>query len=206
MNKIKKLISLYFFKKQWRKNNKHNKTYVKTIFDSSLVEVGKYTYGQIDVLISNKGAKLKIGNYCSIAENVKFLLCVEHLLNCISTYPFNFRLANGVNEATTKGDIVLEDDVWIGYGAIILSGVRIHQGAVVAAGAIVTKDVPPYAIVGGNPAKIIKYRFNESVIQKLLKFDYDKLNQDDVKMNLESLYKEVNEENVDDIIKQFNNI
>lgn len=71
------------------------------------------------------------------------------------------------HEATSKGDIVVKDDVWIGYGSIILSGVHIGQGAVIAAGSVVSHDVPPYAIVGGVPARLIKYRFSEEMTKKL---------------------------------------
>ena len=104
-----------------------------------------------------------IGNYISIAQNVHFLLDVEHFANHISTYPFKVKLLHSQkSESFSKGDIIIDDDVWIGYGATILSGVRIGQGAVVATGAVVTSDVPPYAIVGGVPAKVIKYR-NEKI-------------------------------------------
>lgn len=77
--------------------------------------------------------------------------------------------------AVAKGNIVVEDDVWIGENAIISSGVKIGQGAIVAAGAVVTKDVEPYAIVGGNPAKIIKFRFNENIREKLMKMNLDEI-------------------------------
>jgi serine acetyltransferase len=104
-------------------------------------------------------------------------------------------------EATSKGDIIIKDDVWIGANAIILSGVTIGQGALIGAGAVVTKDVPPYAIVGGNPAKVIKYRFSEKVIKKLLEFDFSKLDQNKIKTNIEALYKNITDENVDDVLK-----
>ncbi len=92
-------------------------------------------------------------------------------------------------EAKTKGDIIVDDDVWIGYGATILSGVHIGQGAVVAAGAVVSKDVPPYAIVGGVPAKVIKYRFNQEMIHELLNVDYSKLTKKMVEEHVGDLYK-----------------
>jgi serine acetyltransferase len=95
------------------------------------------------------------------------------------------------NEAFSKGNIVIDDDVWIGYGVTILSGVHIGQGAVVAAGAVVTKDVPPYAIVGGVPAKIIKYRFSPEIIEELMKIDYSKLEEDDIKNHIDDLYSEI---------------
>ena len=96
----------------------------------------------------------------------------EHSITGIMTYP----LIDDVKiNSRSKGDIIVADDVWIGYGATIMSGVHIGQGAVVAADAVVTKDVPPYAIVGGVPAKVIKYRFEPEMIEELLKVDYSKL-------------------------------
>lgn len=96
-------------------------------------------------------------------------------------------------EAISKGDIIV-DDVWFGGDATIMSGVHIGKGAVIAAGAVVTKDVPPYAIVGGVPAKIIKYRFNENVIKKIIKIDFNKLTIDKVRKNKDLFYQEMTEE------------
>ena len=95
------------------------------------------------------------------------------------------------SERFSKGNIEVDDDVWIGYGATIMSGVHIGQGAVVAAGAVVTKDVAPYAIVGGVPAKIIKYRFPETMIEELLKIDYSKLTEEAIKSHIDELYTEL---------------
>ncbi|MGN9105593.1 DapH/DapD/GlmU-related protein [Oliverpabstia intestinalis] len=92
-------------------------------------------------------------------------------------------------ESFAKGDIRVDDDVWIGYGASIMSGVHIGQGAVVAAGAVVTKDVPPYAIVGGVPAKVIKYRFEPEMIEELLKVDYSELTKEDIEKHIDDLYR-----------------
>ena len=91
-------------------------------------------------------------------------------------------------EGTSKGDIIVADDVWIGYRATILSGVHIGQGAVIAAGAVVTKDVPPYAIVGGVPARVIKYRFPEEMVGELMRIDYSKLTEEMVREHIEDLY------------------
>lgn len=95
------------------------------------------------------------------------------------------------SEEFSKGNIEADDDVWIGYGATIMSGVHIGQGAVVAAGAVVTKDVPPYAIVGGVPAKVIKYRFSEIMIEELLKIDFSKLTEEAIKSHIDELYTEL---------------
>ena len=109
---------------------------------------------------------IQIGNYCSIATEVNFCVGSNHDYRALSTsgaasvpkYEYNF---------TNKGQIIIQNDVWIGHGATIMAGVTVHNGAVIAANSHVVKDVPPYAIVGGNPARIIKYRFSESLIKKL---------------------------------------
>ncbi len=175
-------------KKEWRAKNKHNDTVLKSWIDYNRVVIGQGTYGDISILSDDKDSKLIIGNYCSIAENVKFLLGVEHRLNCISTFPFKSKMLNKTMEGISKGNIVIEDDVWIGYGAMIMSGVHIGQGAVIAAGSVVTKDVLPYAIVGGSPAKIIRFRFESEVIEELLNVDYSKITKEMVKEHLDELY------------------
>ncbi|MBP3710262.1 MAG: CatB-related O-acetyltransferase [Treponema sp.] len=110
----------------------------------------------------------------------------------MSTYPFKAKIFGVEREALSKGDIVIEDDVWVGENALILSGVTIRQGAIVAAGAVVTKDVEPYSIVAGIPAKIIKYRFSEELRKELLNIDipalFDTFKEDDMTL----VYSELN--------------
>lgn len=190
---IKNVLIQYRLKRRWRLQNENNGTMIGNIFfDISRLTVGKETYGVINALIHNSGYKMKIGNYCSIASNVIFILCSDHRTDTISTFPFKVKcIHTEKEEAVSKGDIIVDDDVWIGQGAVILSGVHIGQGAVVAAGAIVTKDVPPYAIVGGNPARIIKYRFSDELIEELLKVDYDKLTKEMVREHIDDLYQKL---------------
>ena len=200
---LKKKVEIKKRKKEWRRRNSNNYTYMVNDFDIELVSVGDYSYGGIIAWSANKLNKLKIGNYCSIAEGVKFILNADHPVNYLSTYPFKTMMLNDGLEAISKGDIVVDDDVWFGGDAIIMSGVHIGKGAVVAAGAVVTKDVPPYAIVGGVPAKVIKYRFDERIIEKLMKFDYNKLTVDKVRKNKELFYQEMTEDVADNLLEIF---
>lgn len=186
---IKKKIQEYLFKKKWRKHNSHNETYPVGIFNERLVMVGRKTYGRLYVSMFNDNYKLKIGNFCSIGPEVCFLLSSDHCLNYISTFPFKVKYGVEEFEGISKGDIIVEDDVWIGYGAIILSGVHIAQGAVIAAGSVVTKDVPAYAIVAGNPAKVIKYRFEQVVIDELIKINFTLLKDDEIVKNMQKFYR-----------------
>lgn len=168
------------------------------------VEVGKGTYGGIKVIdYGEKANMLKICNYCSIADEVTFVLSGEHHLDTLTTFPFKAKLLNE-KESFGHGDIYIDDDVWIGYRATILSGVRIAQGAVVAAGAVVNKNVPPYAIVGGVPAKVIKFRFEKEVINTLLEFDFDSLDSKRIKQNIDLFYEKIDKNNLALLLKKIN--
>jgi acetyltransferase-like isoleucine patch superfamily enzyme len=132
--------------------------------------VGRATYGEPKVLQWGEHAALRIGSFCSIAPGVTIILDGDHRVDWVTTYPFPYfrKSARGIpGHPRAKGEVVIENDVWIGYGATILSGVRIGNGAVVAACSVVTKDVPPYAIVAGNPAKVLRQRFSDETIQLL---------------------------------------
>ena len=162
--------------------------------------MGNYTYGGIHIYsFNNPSEKLSIGNFCSIAENVTFILGGEHHSNYISNYPFKTRLKiNDIIDRASKGEITVGDDVWIGMNSIILSGVTIGQGAVIAAGSIVSKDVPPYSIYTTN--KIIKYRFESEIIEQLLKIDYSKWTLSDIQSNIDLFYSDVTLKNIDKIL------
>ena len=186
MHKQRKLNK---FRRKFLKLYPENDFIPMNIFDLSLFESGKYSYGELNVLAFNNDCKLKIGNFVSIAQNVYFHLSTQHHFDTVSTFPFKVKvLKNEANESFGKGDIAVEDDAWIGFGSQIMSGVKIGKGAVVAAGSIVTKDVPPYSIVGGVPAKIIKYRFDEKTIAKLMKIDYSKLSKEEIEKHIDELY------------------
>ncbi|CAH1676241.1 CatB-related O-acetyltransferase [Hyphomicrobiales bacterium] len=136
--------------------------------------VGLYTYGRPKVRFPESGAKLTIGRYGSIADRTEILLGGNHRLDWATTYPFPSlprlwpETAHRNDHDTTRGDVVIGHDVWLGSQCMIMSGVRIGHGAVVAARAVVTRDVPPYAIVAGNPARIVRSRFDDSSVAALL--------------------------------------
>lgn len=190
------LIKLKLFQKKFRKLNNHNYVEIMNLCNLEKIKIGKKSYGKINIIdYSNSNNMLKIGSYCSIAPNVRFLLGGEHKLDCISTYPFKVKVFGEKLEALSKGNIILEDDVWIGEGAIICSGITIGQGAVVAAGSVVTKDVEPYAVIGGNPAKVIKYRFNRNLIERLTKINIEQLFDSFTREEMSIIY-----EKLDDVI------
>jgi acetyltransferase-like isoleucine patch superfamily enzyme len=142
---------------------------------SEVLTVGDFTYGKehLEVLFRDSGAKVEIGKFCSIARGVRIILGGHHRHDWVTTYPFGevFQNVFGVNSTgnqhRSKGSVIIGNDVWIGLGVTIMPGVNVGDGAVIAANAHVTSDVPPYAIVGGNPSRFIRFRFDKEVIYKL---------------------------------------
>ncbi|MDQ0325213.1 acetyltransferase-like isoleucine patch superfamily enzyme [Rhodopseudomonas julia] len=138
-------------------------------------EVGEFTYGRPAIRWWGEKARLIIGRYTSIADGVTIFLGGNHRTDWVTTYPFSalakrWPEARGiVGHPATKGDVVIGNDVWIGGQAVILSGVTIGDGAVIATRAVVTRNVEPYTIVGGNPARPLAERFSSEQKQKLLK-------------------------------------
>lgn len=161
----------------WRQKNEHNTTTVgRYSFPISKVKVGNYSYGKLNILAwDTPGESLTIGNFCSIADNVTFVIGGEHDYSRFITFPYDAFFVSHRADVKAKGPTVIEDDVWIGANATIISGVKVGKGAIIAAGSTVTKDIPAYAIVGGNPAKVIKYRFQPDTIKKLIRLDYSTL-------------------------------
>ena len=138
----------------------------------SAYEIGDWTYGKPAVLSWGEGAKFQVGKYCSIAAGVTILLGGEHRTDWVTTYPFNV-MWDGVSNVSgmpkTRGDVIIGNDVWIGRDAFIISGVQIGNGAVIGARSMVTKNVAPYTIVAGNPAKVVRERFTPEQREALLK-------------------------------------
>ncbi len=175
-------------KKIYPRSNDFNTVYLKNIITNHNIIVGDYTMYHDFVSDPTKFEKnnvlyhypinedrLIMGKFCSIACGAKFLFTsANHTLKSLSTYPFplffeewNLDKKQVSSAWDNKGDIVIGNDVWIGYEAVILSGVHIGDGAIIGTRAVVTKDVPPYTIVGGIPAKEIKKRFDKETIHKL---------------------------------------
>lgn len=141
-----------------------------------VVHIGPHSYTNQGLNLDWWGgtARLRIGSYCSVADGVKFFLSYGHRIDWITSYPFaggdDFWLAGRTieNGMVSKGDITLGSDVWVGNGACILSGVTLGHGAIVGTASVVTKDVPAFAFVAGNPARVVRYRFSEEEITDLL--------------------------------------
>ena len=164
--------------------------YLKDVITDPGIEVGEYTmyndfvndpreFEKNNVLYHYpiNGDKLIIGKFCSIACGAKFLFTsANHKMSSLSTYPFpifyeewGLDVKDIRNAWDNKGDIIIGNDVWIGYEAIIMAGVTIGDGAIIGTRAVVTKDVPPYTIVGGVPAKPIRKRFDDATVERLIK-------------------------------------
>lgn len=164
--------------------------FLKNIIEAKNIFVGDYTYfddrkhdplkfEENNVLYNYDldRVKLVIGKFCAIASDTRFLMTGDHKLDAISTYPFiifqeGWENAFDYNEFPVKGDIIVGHDVWFGYNSFVKGGVNIGHGAIVAANAVVVKDVPPYAIVAGNPAKVVKMRFDDKTVKKLLQISW----------------------------------
>jgi acetyltransferase-like isoleucine patch superfamily enzyme len=137
--------------------------------------IGAWTYGAPRI-IHYSPSTLRIGKFCSIADNVSIILGGEHRTDWLTTFPFASKYMRPYFPEAKKvsghpepdGDIIIGNDVWIGYGAIILPGSNIHDGAVIGAGAVVRDDIPPYRIAIGSPIKLIKSRFTPAQIKQLL--------------------------------------
>ena len=174
--------------------------FIKNVVTAPNVSIGDYTYyddteqptefEKNNILFNYPefGDKLIIGKFCSIASGTKFIMGpANHSISSVTTYPFH--VFGGLWEEKTpphlsqlpfKGDIVVGNDVWFGRECVIMPGVKIGDGAIIAAYSIVTKDVSPYSVVGGNPAKLIKKRFDDQLIEALLTLQWWNLPSDEL--------------------------
>lgn len=195
-------------KKVYPRSNDKQTIYLKNVINNPNIIVGDYTmyndfvndptqFENNNVLYHypiNKD-KLVIGKFCSIACGAKFLFnSANHNMNSLSTYPFplffeewDLKIEDVADSWNNKGDIVIGNDVWIGYEAVIMAGVTIGDGAIIGTRAVVTKDVPPYTIVGGVPAKIIRKRFSDDTISKLLEIKWWNWEKEKIQKNIEAI-------------------
>jgi len=156
---------------------------------SSQVHIKRFSYGieNLKVREWGEGSSLHIGAFCSIADRVQIFLGGNHRTDWLSTFPFghlfldDFDCKKPQGQPVSRGDVIIGNDVWIGSGATIMSGVTIGDGAVIAANSTVVKDVPPYYIVGGNPATLIKARFSPAIVELLLKLQWWDLPNDQIR-------------------------
>ncbi len=167
----------------------HKLCFLKNIIKNPNIIVGDYTYYDDFENVENfeqnvkyhfdfTGDKLIIGKFSMIASGVKFIMNgANHLTSGLSTYPFSI-FGNGWENAMenksfpNKGDLIIGNDVWIGHNATLMAGITVGDGAIIATNSTVVKDVPPYAIIGGNPANVIRHRFAEETISKLLEIKW----------------------------------
>lgn len=196
---IKRIIKKIFLTRPTR-NVKEN-FYLKENANYSKYDIGIGTYGKPRISDWSDGTSLIIGNYCSIASNVNILLGGEHHSDWVTTYPFK-TLKNESDHLETdkksKGSVTIGNDVWIGMNSIILSGVHIGNGAIIGTGSVVTKDVPSYAIYAGNPARLIRFRFGEDIINELNEISWWHWNEDKIAKNYHLLLSE----NINDFIEK----
>lgn len=176
-----------------------NDSGLEQYFGKTKATIGAYTYGVEHILIREwgEGASLDIGKFCSIADRCIFFMGGNHRSNWITTYPFGHDYLDDFggeiyreNYALTNGNIKVGNDVWIGSNVTILSGVTIGDGAILAANSTISKNVEPYEIVGGNPARHIKFRFDAEVRKVLLEIAWWNLPKEKIKSMLNQLCSE----------------
>ena len=175
------------------------------------ISCGRYSYGVPTIYwgTTDLNRKLEIGSFCSIAANVSIYVGAQgrHTTDFLSTYPIGMIFGLSSNAEFSKAvsgnlDVVIGNDVWIGRDSLILAGVKIGDGAVIAARTVVTRDVPPYAVVGGVPGKPIHYRFSQDKIDQLLLLKWWDWSDEKIKKNLDIFFTS----DIDVILKRcFNN-
>jgi len=176
-------VSLQSYSRQQAKFNERYPNYV----------IGEASYGMPIVHDNYESTSLKIGAYCSIASNVQIFLGGQHRSNWASNYPFPFffemdaKYREEYTREGSRGDVIIGSDVWLCANCIILSGVTIGHGAIVANGAVISRDVPPYAVMAGNPAKQIKWRFDEITRNSLLEAAWWEWPKSEVKQILDKI-------------------
>lgn len=178
---------------------------------SSKISLGDFTYGENNLTINEwgEGANLSIGKFCSLGDRISIFLGGNHRTDWITTFPFGhtaidyFGKERVPGHPSTNGDINIGCDVWIGSDVKIFSGITIGNGAVIAGSSVVVKDIEPYSIVGGNPAKLIKYRFNEEIIDLLNRLKWWDLDHQVIKTIRNTLCQQPTAELLTELIKTY---
>lgn len=167
----------------------------KVLFDGDVTIGSNTTVNGPNTEFYSLEFPIKIGNFCSIARGTN-IQEHNHDSKCITTYFIKYRIFNDKygTDAVSKGAIEIGNDVWIGTGSTILTGVKIGDGAVIAANSVVVNDVPPYAIVGGTPAKVLKYRFSNEIIKELLEIKWWDWEIEKIKKNKDLFYGDLTRE------------
>jgi len=177
--------------------------FLKHFVKAPNIFIGDYTYfddrrhgpdkfEEYNVLYNYNFSKVKlvIGKFCALAAETRFIMTGDHKLDAISTFPFpifghGWESAFDVYDLPVKGDIIIGNDVWFGYDSLTMNGVTIGHGAIIGARSMVVKDVPPYSIVAGNPAKVVKQRFDDATIERLLQIAWWDWNIEKINKNLD---------------------
>lgn len=199
---FKKMLRLIVMKRSWKRKNRHNSIKPVNVFDVNSVTVGKKSYGNLKFIQYDESATLKIGSYVSIADETVFLGGGEHDYKRISTWPYQ-SLIYRKQGRWTNYETVIEDDVWIGYGSTILTGVRIGKGSIIGARSVVAKDIPPFSVYVGN--RIIKQRFSPKIIKELDKINFGEVEHEKGDGYEKYCMSQLDEENYIRIIDVFSN-
>jgi len=171
---VRRLKTLLHRLRSGRNPNNETRIHLARGVERHGFSIGAYSYGRPKVRFPESGQSLTIGRFCSIADKVEILLGGGHRLDWVSTYPFAAMrglwpdVEAPADYHASRGGVTIGSDVWLGSGCLILSGVTIGHGAVVAARAVVSRDVPPYAVVAGNPARVVRHRFDPETVAALL--------------------------------------
>lgn len=196
-------------KKLYPNENIKTVCYISNLPERPNVQIGEYTYYSDNKKSPEKfydniehhyeflGDKLIIGRFCAIAEGVKFIMNgANHRMDGITTYPFNIfsggweKVTPTVGQLPFKGDTIIGNDVWIGQNVTVMPGVKIGDGAIIAANSTVVKNIEPYSIYGGNPAQFIRKRFSDEIIKILLELQWWNWDEEKIFRNLEKLTSE----------------
>jgi len=181
------------------------------IVGKSNITLGRFSYGfeNINVRQWGEGASLRIGQFCSIADNINIFLGGNHRIDWITTFPFGHIYQDElggqdiIGHPATKGGVTIGNDVWLGSGATILSGINIGDGAVISANATVVRDVQPYQIVAGNPGTAVRKRFDDEIIELLLILRWWDLDILEIKKIISLISAAPNKEVINKLIKVY---